>query len=323
MSNKDDIKDGPDALKMETGEGIAEQMAARKESEQDVKATIFDGVRDSSGGPVDPTKLTPTDEFNFRCHKGVSCWNECCHGADVTLTPYDILTLAKHFDVRPVKFVEDYTVPAIHPGSNLPVPKLVMTGKAGDGPCVFMDDDTGCTVYDSRPATCRYYPLGLGAVKMKGQEQREDMYFLVKEDHCKGHAEDNRQSVDAFRKDQGVEPYDLLNERWVGILMKMASWRSIGGPMGKDVSPQTKKMFYMISTDPDRFRQFVFETKFLDTYEIDADMVEAMRKKDEVLLQLGFDWLMNVMFNDDSALGLKQDVLQRAMADARGGMGAI
>jgi len=28
-------------------------------------------------------------------------------------------------------------------------------------------------------------------------------------------------------------------------------------------------MFFMVSTDVDAFRQFVFETKFLDTYAID------------------------------------------------------
>ena len=74
---------------------------------------------------------------------------------------------------------------------------------------------------------------------------------------------------------------------FLDILMKMASWRSRGGPMGKDLSKQTKKMFYMVSTDIDAFRRFVFETKFLPTYDIDADMVDAVRAGDEALLQLG------------------------------------
>jgi Fe-S-cluster containining protein len=258
----------------------------------------------------------------------VSCWNVCCHGADVTLTPCDILILAKHFMLRPAKFVAEYTVPAIHEGSGLPVPKLLMTDSKdrgdgpgdGKGPCVFMDEEAGCTVYGARPVTCRYYPMGLGAIKMKGHERREDMYFLVKEAHCKGHFEDREQTVAEFRKEQGVEPYDLINERWIDILMQMASWRSIGGPMGRDVSKQTKKMFYMVSTDVDAFRRFVFETKFLDTYDIDEDMVDSVRVNDEALLQLGFDWLRNVMFNDP-AIGLKKDVLQHVIGKAREGLG--
>jgi hypothetical protein len=98
--------------------GRAEEMAAR------------------GGGPVRPVRLKPADGFRFRCHRGVSCWNVCCHGADVTLTPCDILIPARHFEVRPARFVADYAVPAIHEGSGLPGPKLVMTGSEspGDGP---------------------------------------------------------------------------------------------------------------------------------------------------------------------------------------------
>ena len=313
----DDAKltpDNPEALSPD--DRTAKEMAERKELDSEIEATIFDGVREYSDRPVQPVKLTNEDNFNFRCHKGVSCWNVCCHGADVTLTPYDILTLAKHFNVRPKQFIADYTVAAMHEGSNLPVPKLVMTGKDGEGPCVFMDEEKGCTVYENRPVTCRYYPLGLGVVKMKGHEEKQDMYFLVKETHCQGHKEDKEQTVGAFRKQEGVEPYDLLNERWVEILMKMASWRVMGGPGGKDVSKQTKQMFYMVSTDIDSFRRFVFETKFLETYEIDEDMIGSIKASDESLLQLGFDWLRNVMFNEDT-IGMKQDVLQGSIAKAR------
>ncbi len=298
----------------------SEEMAGRREANSDVEATLFEGVRTSDGSPVEPVKLTLDDAFKFRCHKGVSCWNACCHGADVTLSPYDILTLAKHFSVRPSQFIADFTLPALHEGSGLPVTKLVMTEKDGKGPCVFMHEENGCSVYDARPATCRYYPLGLGAYKLKGHEEREDMHFLVKEAHCEGHKEEQQQTVGEFRSDQGIEPYDLLNQRWIDILMKMTSWKTMGGPMGKDVSTQTKKMFYMVSTDIDAFRRFVFETKFLETYDIDDDMIEAVRTKDEALLQLGFDWLKNVMFNEET-LSLREPVLQQAIAAARDEMG--
>ena len=123
-----------------------------------------------------------------------------------------------------------------------------------------------------------------------------------------------------FRRDQGIEPYDEQNRGWIEILMKMASWQSIGGPYGKAPSKQTKQMFFLVSTDIDGFRRFVFETKFLDTYDIDEDMVDSVRVNDEALLQLGFDWLRNVMFNDPT-ITLKQDVLQQAIGKAREGLG--
>ncbi len=105
------------------------------------------------------------------------------------------------------------------------------------------------------------------------------------------------------------------------ILMKMASWISIGGPYGKDVSPQVKQMFFLVSTDVDGFRQFVLETKFLDTYEIDPEAIDLLKENDEALLLLGFDWMKNVMFQEKS-LTMKENVLHEAIAKARENMGA-
>ena len=182
--------------------------------------------------------------------------------------------------------------------------------------------DEGCTVYDDRPATCRYYPLGLASIKPKGADIQEDFCFLVKESHCKGHEEDNLQTVDQFRKEQGIEDYDRVNRGWMDILMKMASWASIGGPYGKGVTPQVKQMFFLVSTDVDGFRQFVFETKFLATYEIDPEAFDLLKENDEALLLLGFDWLKSVMFQDKT-ITMKENVLHEAIAKARENMGAV
>ena len=58
----------------------------------------------------------------------------------------------------------------------------------------------------------------------------------------------------------------------------------------------------------------------LDSYDIDEDMVDAVRMGDEALLQFGFDWLRNVMF-DDPTIALKQDVPQQLIGKARQGLG--
>ncbi len=277
---------------------------------------VFDGMRDEGGSPVQPVQLTPDTRFTFRCHKGIACWNKCCHGADITLTPFDILQLARYFSVRPKNIVADFAVPAFHDASGMPVPKLVMRGKDGKGACVFLDEEEGCKVYEARPATCRYYPLGLATMKMKGHEKKEEMYFLVKEDYCQGHDEPREQTVAQFRKKQGVEPYDLFNERWIEILMKAASWRSIGGPYGKDIPKPMKQMFYMLCTDIDKFREFVFSTTFLERYDVPEDVVKAFEKSDETLMLFGFDWMKHVIFGEET-VKLKDEVFADAFAEAR------
>jgi Fe-S-cluster containining protein len=295
-------------------------MADKKTEEQATEVEIIKAVRGAADTPVLPVRLEPRDMFCFACHKGVSCWNVCCHGADITLTPCDIIRMSKRLSVRPREFLLEYTVPDIWEKGNLPVAKLKMGGADGRGACAFMTGD-GCTIYEDRPVTCRYYPLGLATVKMKGHEKKEDFHFLVKETHCLGHEEDNLQTVEKFRAEQGLADYDRINRGWMDILMKMASWTVLGGPMGKEPTTQTKKMFFMVSTDVDALRDFIVNTKFLDSYDVEPDRVEAVKTDDIALLELGFDWMKNVLFMEDT-IKLKEQVLRQAVAQARADTGA-
>jgi hypothetical protein len=294
--------------------------ASRPAGQDEIEVAVVEAARAQAANPVHPVRLGAEDSFFFRCHRGVACWNKCCHGADVTLSPADILVLARHLGLRPAEFLARYTVPAEHERSGLPVAKLKMGGDDGQGPCSFVTDE-GCSVYAARPLTCRYYPLGVLATKLKESERKEDMFFLVKEPHCLGHLEAQTQTVEEFRREQGVVEYDEINRGWTDIMMKMASWKTLGGPGGRDLSPQTKRMFFMATTDVDAFRNFVFSTRFLTVYDIPADAVEAARQDDVALLQLAFAWLKNVLFNEPT-VRLKEEVLQSAIAAARAGLGA-
>lgn len=294
---------------------MSENNPSGAQGSANLELSVLDSIRGQSANPVQPVKLGDNDSFCFRCHKGLSCWNACCHGADITLPPYDILRLARHFDLRPAEFLERYTVPAEHEAAAMPVVKIKMGGDDGQGACPFMAEE-GCTVYDNRPFACRYYPLGLISVKMKESETKEDFHFLVREDHCLGHNESHSQTVARFRAEQGAEPYEAINRGWIDILMKLASWRSMGGPMGKTPSPQARQMFFMVSADFDQFRRFLFESRFLRVYEISDERIELVRTDDEALLQLGFDWLKNVLFNEQT-ITMRNEVLQAAVAKAR------
>ena len=285
-----------------------------------VEVEVFDAVREQSAFPVQPVRLTPEDTFAFNCRRDLECWNRCCHGADITLTPQCILRLSRHLKLAPSEFLLRHTVPAINDKADLPVAKMRSAGEDGRGACPFSTED-GCSVYDARPATCRYYPLGMVTMKMKDMETRDDFFFLVKENHCLGHCEAKTQNVGEFRGEQGVADYDRVNRGWLDILMKMASWKVLGGPMGKSPSPQTKKMFFMATTDVKALRRFVLGTKFLEVYDIAPEAVEIIKTDDEALLLLGQDWMKNVLFNEPT-IALKEQVLQAAIGKAREDIGA-
>jgi Fe-S-cluster containining protein len=302
---------------------LAEQEIARRQAEADMDLPVVQAIKSTSTEALTPVRYEGHDTLCFDCHKGVSCWNACCYDTDILLTPFDLLRLARHFEARPADIVRLFGTPAVHDKANMPVVKLRMVDSPGEArkPCVFLDEVEGCTVYENRPAACRYYPLGLAAIKVKEQEDTSSFYFLVKEAHCKGHDEPKRQTVDTFRAAQGVEDYDAMNAGWMHILMKLTSWRTIGGPWGKEPDERVKRMFWMASTDLDAFRKFVFSSSFLDRYDIPPAMRETLAFDDEALLQLAFDWLRNVIFNEPT-IALKDSVLQNAIAKAQRDLGA-
>ena len=59
-------------------------------------------------------------------------------------------------------------------------------------------------------------------------------------------------------------------------------------------------MFYMACYDLDRFRRFVFETRFLEVFEVDEARVEALRGDDQELLDFGMQWLRFTLFGERS-----------------------
>jgi hypothetical protein len=54
----------------------------------------------------------------------------------------------------------------------------------------------------------------------------------------------------------------------------------------------------MASYDLDTFRQFVFESSFLERFEVDINTVKSIRSEQESLLKFGMEWLLFALFNE-------------------------
>ena len=59
-------------------------------------------------------------------------------------------------------------------------------------------------------------------------------------------------------------------------------------------------MFHTAAYDIDKFRRFVFESKFLKLYEVDDETIESIKNDDTALLKFAFRWLRFSMFGDDT-----------------------
>ena len=120
-----------------------------------------------------PKILGEDAKIQFRCHKGVSCFNACCKKADIPLTPYDVLRLKRRFGITSGEFLKQHTVPYEMDADKVPGIKM-RTDE--EGACLFVAGE-GCSVYEDRPAACRYYPVGHLAVKPKEEKTERTSFF--------------------------------------------------------------------------------------------------------------------------------------------------
>lgn len=238
---------------------------------------------------VDPIKLGPESRFQFQCHPGISCFTQCCRGINILLTPYDVICLKKRLGLSSEEFLAIYTEPHLLEKTDLPVVSLKLLDDEQKS-CPFVRDD-GCILYQDRPTTCRYYPLGVASLSHHAPDGDNAFFFMIKEPHCQGFEEQKSWTVSDWRKDQGVDRRDEINAEWTDLLVRKRSF-----PPNIRLTEQAKQMFFMVSYNLDKFRRFVIESSFLTRYPVDAETLESIKASEVELLKFGLGWLKNVLF---------------------------
>jgi Fe-S-cluster containining protein len=269
--------------------------------------TLFGKEKNPSN--ILPTKFTLDSKIKFRCHPGVSCFTECCGNIKIVLTPYDIQQIRKRLNMEAADFLHTYTQPVYLEKTDFPGVAIKLTE---EGRCPFIKSKTeGCMIYSDRPTACRYYPVGMANFHEGAQEGQtaEEFYFVVKEPHCKGFEEDKNWTIREWREDQGVDVRDEMNKEWMELVMRRKSFG-----YQATLSEQAKRMFFMASTDLDQFRSFIFESSFLQTYDVDQETLDKIREDDVELLMFSYRVLASMLFGTDD-VKVNPDVL-KAKVDA-------
>lgn len=260
--------------------------------------------------PVQPVKLSLEDTIQFRCHKEISCFNQCCQCIDIQLTPYDILRLKNHLNLTSKEFLAQYTLPFEMDADGLPGVKLKPVGESTVCPFVTQE---GCNVYQDRPTVCRYYALGLLSMRYQGSPTDDTAYVLIKEDHCLGHQEARRLTVREYRQEQGVEEYDEMNQGWRQIILKK---RSAGPTLGKP-SARSHQFFFLGSYHLDGLRDFISSEGFAEIYDLSEEELQRLKLEDTALMKFGFRLLKQVLFGE-MTIPVKGDALEKRVHRNRG-----
>jgi len=256
--------------------------------------------------PVIPKQLPGDAVIQFRCHKDIDCFNACCRNIDIMLTPYDILRLKQRLGITSTEFLRLYTEP-FEFGKNS-VAGVKYKPKEGTTECQFVTD-AGCSVYEDRPTACRYYPVGLLSTRRQDENFDRASYALVREDHCHGHFEDRKLTIDEYRKEQGLEEYDEHGRAWRQLILKVKS----AGPAIGNMSKTSLRFFFMACYDLDRFREFVRSTGFSTTYDIDQATRDELLTDDMALLRFGDRMIRQIMYGEET-IAMKHDALEQHLA---------
>lgn len=238
-----------------------------------------------------PELLTDDTVIQFHCHPGVSCFNICCKAADVTLAPYDILRLKKRLGMTSSEFLDKHTVPFAVDGHGLPGVKLRTDDNKA---CLFLREN-GCSVYEDRPAACRYYGLGVLSHRAEGSAEDVQYYFRNQEAHCQGWHTEQTITIHDYRQQQGTPEYDAINREWMQLMLKK---KSAGPSIGKP-DPLSFQLYFMASFDIDRFRRFVESPQFAKVYLL-SDATREELKDDVALQKFAFRLLRQVLFNEQT-----------------------
>jgi hypothetical protein len=93
-----------------------------------------------------------------------------------------------------------------------------------------------------------------------------------------------------------------MNREWKEIQLRR-------NPMGKNLDANKQAQIYTASYDMDRFRRFVFESRFLDVFDIDKAEIERIRTDEVALMKLGFKYIKYLLVLEET-LKIKKEYLK-------------
>lgn len=239
--------------------------------------------------PCGLTVLKPEDSFQFNCHAGLKCFTQCCRDITIFLTPFDILQLKNALGIPSESFLQQYTVKMIG-DSGLPIVLLKMCDDEAKS-CPFVTP-RGCRVYAQRPWACRIYPLQPESTKIT-EKANKVFYSAMDVPFCLGFFEESVSTVVAWQVSQGIPIYEEMEK----IFKNITTNEFLAGK--KIENGKIQEMFYMAAYDLDRFRRFVFESTFLDRFEIDPTERERIKHDDVALYKFAMKWLEYGLIGQD------------------------
>lgn len=245
-----------------------------------------------------PESMVPLGDsvFYFHCHSGVECFKSCCRDVNMTLYPFDIISLKRFLGIDSEEFLRKHTY--LEKGDNLYFPTVKLRLKEDESKaCPFLGDN-GCRVYENRPTACRTYPLERAVDRQNQKGAHQDYYFITHHSHCLGHNEQRENTVKGWLRNQRLFEYNMMNDLWAEIdtIFSSNPWR------GEGVAGQKQQLAFLVCYNIDGFRKYMLSNKLLNNFELNKDLRRRILSDDNELLKFGFEWLKFLLSNCSSLI---------------------
>ncbi|MFZ5595983.1 MAG: YkgJ family cysteine cluster protein [Bacillota bacterium] len=250
----------------------------------------------NTGGPrQNPGVFGIDDRFCFDCHRGLSCFGQCCRDINIFLTPYDVIRLKKRMGISSTEFLRDYTEELNLPGMAFPVIFLKM--KEDDLKCPFVTEK-GCSVYEERPWSCRMAPVdmaGPGTYRMAFDGEK-----------CLGLNGGKEWTVREWMGAQDMEIYERVESGFKDIPARVR----LSGRESRD--KKIAGIFKIVCYDIDAFREFARKNvPLMGQGGIGRAMLKRALEDDVRLLDAAIGWFINVV-GREGLLIRAENLLRRA-----------
>jgi uncharacterized protein len=159
------------------------------------------------------------------------------------------------------EFLKEYTIPLLG-DEGLPLVALKMMEDERKS-CPFVASE-GCKIYQDRPWSCRMYPVFPSS-------SREEGFFVEGRSSCLGLKEERWWTIQEWKKAQGIDVYDKMNESYKEITFHDYFLK------GNKLDPGRSKVLYTACYDLDEFKRFLFESRFFDIYDVERGIIERVR----------------------------------------------
>ena len=223
--------------------------------------------------------------FSFHCHPDIACFNRCCRNLNLFLYPYDVIRLKNRLQISSDEFIDRY-VSIVLRGSDFFPEVLLRMSENEEKTCPFLTE-SGCSVYPDRPDTCRTFPIEQGVLYDAKTQKTELIHFFRPPDFCLGQHEKKVWSTRSWSQDQDAVLYNKMTIKWAEIkrLFQTDPWegQGPGGPKAK--------MAFMATYNIDRFRDFIFNSTFLNRYKVKSVLLKKIKTDDVELMKFGFEWV--------------------------------